>query len=121
MLDLNGQTILSIEGLDKREMSDGGLSFEEVKIKTDRGITFVKCSEDSDEIVFSTRSNYEEFKKISEINYDNTVAGWSWVGKNQNGYNDIFLLSLSGIRPDLIFLSESGRVSLLYAKNRQVR
>jgi uncharacterized protein DUF6334 len=108
---LHGQRVTSIKGSGVQRGKDGSTVCEKVAVLLERTALIISVNEDTDEVVVQEAeglwilaghsSSWTNLELLSE--YLGRELGWCWVGRNYRGYADTFVLSFSGLEPEIAF------------------
>lgn len=93
--------------------SDGTTSYDRIWLNSSDFRLVVSVDINTDEIVVNIESCKDSPSSILERSeqfpqYYGKEFGWCWLAENYLGNNDGFLISFTGITPNILFLGEGG-------------
>lgn len=107
---IRDRRVYKIIGTGKRQNDDLSVCYENVILILDQFYLIISINNDTDEIVLSIIDEnkmqncdileHEPLEILHEF-YGNEL-GWCWIGRNYVGYADTFMLSFSGIVPQIM-------------------
>jgi hypothetical protein len=106
---LRGQRVNSIQGTRVRQDKDGFSICDEVAVSLQETSLLVSVNLDTDEIILQQSKDVGSLVEVPSTlttleplnEYVGRELGWRWVGRNYLGYADTFVLSFSGIEPEI--------------------
>ncbi|MEM9839110.1 MAG: DUF6334 family protein [Pseudomonadota bacterium] len=94
---------------------------EAFRLRTNRGLLSIWVDIDTDEICLKVKRGFnqasDDFEHCINREYPfvGQRVGWSWYGRNQQGYRDVLMLAFgkAALTPQLLLLAEASRIRLL--------
>lgn len=80
----------------------------------------LRVDPDTDEIIATLEKSIhlaDGWDNVAELNYAIGLAlGWCWIGRNYRGYLDMFILSFSGLDPQVCFIAEASTLRIKHIR-----
>lgn len=118
--DFNGEIVTAIDcSKDESSIEAEHLYFEYVRFWCDDKHLEFTVNNDTDEIILTMRWNHfvlrESAEAASELEHlVGRKLGWCWLAHNYLGYQDIALISFSGLEPQLALVGEGSYIKLFW-------
>jgi hypothetical protein len=95
---------------------DGAAGWQGVAIVIESRALMLRVDPDTDEIAVELEAapemNSGWFAVAELSDFVGSELGWCWVGRNYRGYLDMFILSFSGLEPQVCFTGEGASISI---------
>lgn len=109
------RTISDVLGLDADILSNGAARLEAVAICLDDAAVVVMVEPDTDQVIVTCEPPPVGDGWARILTFDSAISkplGWSWVGRNSQGYKDSFTIAfgddiLDALQPRCTFLAEA--------------
>ncbi|MCW3846870.1 DUF6334 family protein [Sphingomonas sp. LB-2] len=116
---VDGETVTAILGVGERRMNDGTLSWEALAFAVGEAAVVLTVNRDTDEVEVAhgdAPDGAEWAPVVPLAEFLGKPLGWSWVGTNNRGYQDVFMMAFGSVVPHaldprLMFIAAGSELS----------